>query len=83
MSQSHRKHENPFIDYEHRTTRLEGAIENINTTIIDIKNTLGRIEGRLDKLDSRLWMFMLLIMTTLLGSFAGIWKMMAHGFHWI
>ncbi len=97
MSQSHRKHENPYIDYEHRTTRLEGAIENINLTLIRIDERLDRMENRLDRIELRIdtidkkidSSFRWLLGVILAGwgititSFAGIFGIMAHGFHWI
>ncbi len=83
MTQSHRKHENPYIDYEHRTTRLESAIENINSTLI-------RIEKRLDSMDQKIdsnFKFMIRMIfanyVLMIAGFAGTLTIMAKGFHWI
>jgi hypothetical protein len=69
-------------DHESRITRLEVTNENINATLLRLEKKMDdgfykldlridnletKFNGRLERLDSRLWQIMLLMGTTVLG----------------
>lgn len=59
-------------NHESRIIRLEENNENI-------KETLNRLEKTLNKLDNRMWMNFY----WMIGGFASVLIIIAHGFHWI
>ena len=83
MSNQTRKNNDPYIEYEHRTTRLESCIENINATLLRMESRLDNMEK---KIDSNFKFMIRMIFTNyviMIGGFTGILGVMAHGFHWI
>ena len=55
-----------------RMSRMEASIDNLAGTV-----TTG-----LEKVNDRMWTNMYWIMGILLGGFAGMFAIIAHGFHW-
>ena len=68
--------------FESRLTRVETTLENFDKRFGHIDNRFGQIDKHMSegfkelKSDIR-WMFGIM-----LGGFAGIFGLMAHGFHW-
>jgi wobble nucleotide-excising tRNase len=71
---AHKKHEknehtSMKNDHEVRITRLEVVVENVNTTLVDIKRGIERLE---DKMESRFAWILGIGATTLLSLFGTI-----------
>ncbi|MEK6880068.1 MAG: hypothetical protein AABY22_10690 [Nanoarchaeota archaeon] len=79
---------------DERMAVLETTINHVNITLEDIKNSINRLNNKMedgfnmlnnkidircDKLNDRLWT----LFFWMIGGFAAILGIMAHGFHWI
>ena len=71
------------VKNDERIAVLETNTIHINTTLDEIKNALIRIDAKLDSrfdsLNNRLWT----LCFWMVGGFASIFAVIAHGFHWI
>ncbi len=83
MNNTVKKEDSTYIDHEQRITRLEANQNNSVNVMLRIENSLRemdlRIEKKFDKIDSRIWHNFY----WMIGGFAGILAVMAHGFKWI
>jgi len=64
---------------ETRVALLEQSIGFINQTLIRIEKRLDRMDERIDRMENNLGKHFYWT----IGMFAGIFGIMAHGFHWI
>jgi hypothetical protein len=77
---------------------IRQTLQEIRADIRDLRNDLGgelrglrsemdrrfdRLDGRIDRLDGEIWRNFRWLLGVILGSFAGLLAVMAHGFHWL
>lgn len=61
--------------FESRLSKVEATMDSINSTLIELKADSKALRSEF-KTDFR-WLFSFMI-----GGFAGLFAIMAHGFHW-
>lgn len=88
QNKGHKMANDKNMNQDHRITRLECVIENINANFVDIKQGMRdltkriddldkKFEAKFDKLDNRLWQLGILIATSIIG------VIVSKIFHWI
>lgn len=69
--------------FESRVTRLESAIINIDKSIYEIKESIKEIKQDMGSIKREAKDDFRMLLGIMLGGFAGVLTVMAHGFHWI
>ena len=75
------KIKNMYSD-EVRLALLEQSINNINTTLIRFEKRFDQLDERYNQMESSIKVDIRWLFSIMIGGFAGMFAIMAHGFHW-
>jgi len=67
---------------EVRLALLEQSINNINTTLIRFEKRFDQLDERYNQMESSIKVDIRWLFSIMIGGFAGMFAIMAHGFHW-